>query len=56
MLAEYLLIGEILKPQGVQGQVKVKPYTDDPERFFNRETNMNPWVCAASGSMRKWPI
>lgn len=38
MLAEYLLIGEILKPQGVQGQVKVKPYTDDPERFFDLET------------------
>jgi len=38
MLAEFLLIGEVLKPQGVQGQVKVKPYTDDPERFFDLET------------------
>ena len=37
MLAEYLLIGEIVKPQGVHGQVKVKPYTDDPERFFDLE-------------------
>lgn len=38
MLAKYLLIGEIVKPQGVHGQVKVKPYTDDPERFFDLET------------------
>lgn len=38
MLSAYLLIGEIVKPQGVQGQVKVKPYTDDPQRFFDLET------------------
>ena len=29
----YLMIGEIVKPQGVSGEVKVKPYTDDLERF-----------------------
>ena len=34
MYSEYLLIGEVLKPQGVQGQVKVRPDTDDPTRFL----------------------
>ena len=34
MLTNFLLIGEILKPQGVAGEVKVKPYTDDPDRFL----------------------
>ena len=35
MLTEYLLIGEVLRPQGVKGQVKVRPDTDDPERFLD---------------------
>lgn len=26
-------VGQILKPQGVRGEVKVKPLTDDPSRF-----------------------
>jgi 16S rRNA processing protein RimM len=33
MLDEYLIIGEILKPQGVKGEVKVRPITCDPSRF-----------------------
>ena len=33
MLSPYLLIGEILKPQGLNGQVKLRPLTDDPRRF-----------------------
>ena len=33
MLDEYLVIGEILKPQGVKGEVKVRPITCDPSRF-----------------------
>lgn len=33
MYSEYLSIGEVLKPQGVRGQVKVRPDTDDPARF-----------------------
>lgn len=28
-----VLIGEVIKPQGVQGEVKVYPMTDDPERY-----------------------
>lgn len=33
MYSEYLSIGEVLKPQGVRGQVKIRPDTDDPARF-----------------------
>lgn len=33
MLDEYLVVGEILKPQGVKGEVKVRPITCDPSRF-----------------------
>ena len=38
MLSTHLVIGEILKPQGVKGEVKVRPITSDPERFFDLET------------------
>ena len=38
MLSEYLLIGQVLRPQGIKGQVKVRPDTDDPERFLDLET------------------
>ena len=33
MYSEYLSIGEVLKPQGIHGEVKVRPDTDDPARF-----------------------
>lgn len=33
MLAEYLVIGEVLKPQGLRGEVKVRPITYDVNRF-----------------------
>lgn len=32
-MEENLTIGMILKPQGIRGEVKVKPYTDDAEYF-----------------------
>ena len=35
MLSEYLLIGEISKPQGIAGEVKVQPHTGDPNRFLS---------------------
>ena len=38
MYSEYLLIGEVLRPQGVRGKVKVRPDTDDPARFLKLET------------------
>ena len=34
---EYLIVGEILKPQGIQGEVKVRPITNDPMRFEDCE-------------------
>jgi 16S rRNA processing protein RimM len=37
MLDEYLVIGEILKPQGVKGEVKVRPITFDLSRFEGLE-------------------
>lgn len=30
---EFIVIGEITKPHGVRGEVRVKTHTDDPERF-----------------------
>lgn len=33
MINEYLQIGEVLKPQGVRGQVKVRPDTGDAARL-----------------------
>lgn len=35
MIQETLVVGEVLRPQGLRGEVKVKPLTDDPERFFD---------------------
>ncbi len=34
MLSKYLLIGTVLKPQGIHGQVKIKPLTDSAQRFL----------------------
>ncbi|MDR3050256.1 MAG: ribosome maturation factor RimM [Oscillospiraceae bacterium] len=33
-LQPYLAVGQVLKPQGVAGEVKVKPITDNPARFL----------------------
>ena len=35
MLQPYLSVGQVIKPQGVRGEVKVKPLTDDPRRFLD---------------------
>lgn len=35
MLNSYLIVGEILKPQGIRGELKVKPITSDPDRFYD---------------------
>ena len=37
MLSEYLMIGKVLRPQGIKGLVKVKPETDDPARVLDLE-------------------
>ena len=38
MKQDYLLLGEIVRPQGIRGEVKVRHYTDDPERFYDLDT------------------
>ena len=35
---EYLMIGEVLKPQGIRGEAKIKPYAADPEDFRRWKT------------------
>ena len=37
-MEQYLMIGEVLKPQGVRGEVKVKPYAADADAFYDWET------------------
>lgn len=37
MLDTYLVIGEILKPQGVKGEIKIRPITCDVGRFEGLE-------------------
>lgn len=37
-MQDYLLIGEITKPQGVRGELKLRPVTCDPGRFEGLET------------------
>ena len=36
-MQDYLLIGEITKPQGVRGELKLRPITCDPGRFEGLE-------------------
>ena len=38
MKQEYLLLGEVVRPQGIHGEVKLRHYTDDPSRFGDLET------------------
>ena len=38
MKQEYLLLGEIVRPQGIRGEVKLRHYTDDPARCLELET------------------
>ena len=38
MLKPYLMLGTIVKPQGVRGEVKVRHETGDPERFLELDT------------------
>jgi len=30
---EFIVIGQITKPHGIRGEVRVKPHTDEPQRF-----------------------
>lgn len=49
MLTQHLMIGTVVKAQGIKGQVKIKPETDDPARFMAlksvlvlKDTNYQP--------------
>ena len=37
-MIEYLMIGEVLKPQGIRGEVKIKPYAANPDDFRRWKT------------------
>lgn len=37
-MTEYMLVGEILKPQGVRGECKIKIYASNPEDFRRWKT------------------
>lgn len=37
-MKEYLMIGEVLKPQGIHGECKIRPYSADPDRFLKWKT------------------
>ena len=37
-MKEFLKIGQILKPQGIKGEVKLKPFVDELDRFHDLET------------------
>lgn len=52
MFSEYLSIGEVLKPQGVRGQVKIRPDTNDPARFMALE---QAYVQRGEG-YAAWPV
>lgn len=38
MRQAFLLLGEIVRPQGIRGEVKVRHYTQDPRQFARLET------------------
>lgn len=37
-MIEYLMIGEVLKPQGIRGEAKIKPYAADHDDFRRWKT------------------
>lgn len=37
-MKEYIEVGQIVKPQGIKGEVKLIPMTDDPMRFEGENT------------------
>jgi 16S rRNA processing protein RimM len=52
MLNEYLQIGVVVKPQGILGQVKIKPFADDPELF----TDLSTVYIEADGGIHPLPL
>lgn len=52
-LPDYFTIGQVLRPQGLKGEVKVRPDTDDPARFLGLR---RVFVKDASGAYREVPV
>lgn len=56
MLNEYFLVGEIVKPQGVKGEMKVKPFSDDLENLASLKKfffyNSNQYIAKKASSVR----
>jgi len=40
MITRYFTVGQIVKPQGIKGEVKVRSFADDPERFHSLKAVM----------------
>ena len=38
MITPYFMMGEVLRPHGIHGEAKVRPYARDPEDFRRWET------------------
>lgn len=47
-----ILVGEVIKPHGVQGELKIHPITDDPERF----KRLNKVFFEQNGSLQPFKI
>ena len=37
-MESYFLVGEVLKPQGIRGEAKVRPYASNPDDYFRWST------------------
>lgn len=57
-LAAYLAVGQVLRPQGLQGEVKLRPDTDDPARFLGFDVlyQKTPSGCFAPVNVRNVSI
>lgn len=53
MLAEYIQIGEIVKPQGIRGELKLKAMTSDMSRYARLETVL---LQRGKGEMKEYQV
>lgn len=51
MKSEYLMIGTVVRVQGLRGEMKIKPYTDSPDRFAKLTK-----VWAGKETMTAWTV
>ncbi|MDR1603889.1 MAG: ribosome maturation factor RimM [Gracilibacteraceae bacterium] len=49
---ETILVGEVLKPRGLSGELKVYPLTDDPRRF----QALDEVILRRGGTEGVWPV